>query len=451
MLIMFSLTIRVSFIFLFFMISAQGADYYVDKMNGADSNPGTEKAPWKRIAKVNATKFVPNDRIKFKRGETWAETLIPSSSGSAAKPIVYEDYGTGPLPQITGATNQDCITWASTRSFLTFRNLHLKNCGQPDGKKKGGFNVWSEGSLSKAIVIERCLIESGQQWNIYMTGIDNLIIRNNVIRNAELEHGIYLDGTLGLHNAVIEGNEIYGNNIMCVQFNSNGVERLTGITLMYNKLYACGKGGVNNIGTAGLIAHHNLIFGDMPGIYNGCDGADSECRAGATQGIYSNNTIITSGASWATCFANGSSVGTPDFKEFINNVCVHNAKKGPIFAHEESSKSAISNYNIFFSGSGASTKFVWNNRDYSNFTDYQNNTGQDKYSFYRDPLFEDEPNAIYRLSVQSPAIDTGIDLTFKRDIAGNHVPMGMGPERGAFEYLVKRRPIIPTNLRLEVE
>jgi len=283
-----------------------------------------------------------------------------------------------------------------------------------------------------------------------MTGVDGLIIRNNVIRNAELQHGIYLDGTLGLHNATIEANEIYGNKDMCVQFNSNGVERLTKITLRYNKLHDCGKGGVNNIGVNGLLAHHNLIYGDMPGIYNGCDGADSGCSAGATGGRYYNNTIATSGSAWATCFENSSSSGSPDFKEFKNNICVHNATNGPVFSHEETSGSAISDYNVFFSGPGASTQIVWNNQWYASFAEHKAGTGQDSNSLSGDPSLVDPVNFDFRLSQQSPAMDTGINLGFSRDIAGNPVPSGAGPERGAFEQPLSQEPSLPTPIGLRL-
>ena len=52
--------------------------YYVDP-SGNDTNNGTSPAsPWKSIAKVNATTFMPGDQILFKRGGTWSGTVSPS-------------------------------------------------------------------------------------------------------------------------------------------------------------------------------------------------------------------------------------------------------------------------------------------------------------------------------------------------------------------------------------
>lgn len=80
------------------------ATYYVDSTNGNDSNPGTSySSPWKTIAKVNASTFVPGDSVLFKRGEVWRERLRVPSSGSSVNPITFGAYGTGNKPLISGA------------------------------------------------------------------------------------------------------------------------------------------------------------------------------------------------------------------------------------------------------------------------------------------------------------------------------------------------------------
>src|ERR1017187_9453749 len=51
---------------------SQAATYYVDFAKGADANPGTaERAPWKTLEKVNASRFQPGDRILLKSGSVW--------------------------------------------------------------------------------------------------------------------------------------------------------------------------------------------------------------------------------------------------------------------------------------------------------------------------------------------------------------------------------------------
>lgn len=86
---------------------ALAAIYFVDATKGNDSNSGlSENAPWKTISKVNNTSFAPGDIILFKRGEIWRENLNPRSSGSPANPILFDAYGSGPLPKIFGSDSR---------------------------------------------------------------------------------------------------------------------------------------------------------------------------------------------------------------------------------------------------------------------------------------------------------------------------------------------------------
>jgi hypothetical protein len=94
------------FVLLPVLVSA--TTYYVST-TGLDTNPGTQAQPWKTIAKVNALSFSPDDFILFKRGETWSETLIPPSSGSAGNPITFGAYGMGDLPTIDGSGRDYCV------------------------------------------------------------------------------------------------------------------------------------------------------------------------------------------------------------------------------------------------------------------------------------------------------------------------------------------------------
>ena len=78
------------------------ATYYVDATNGNDSNPGTSQStPWKSIAKVNNSSFLPGEQILFKREEIWRETLKVPSSGTEQNSIAFGAYGVGNLPVIT--------------------------------------------------------------------------------------------------------------------------------------------------------------------------------------------------------------------------------------------------------------------------------------------------------------------------------------------------------------
>lgn len=83
-------------------------EYFIDPTYGNDDNAGTEAAPVKTfeglVAGVGSPWFSDGDRINFKRGETYRETITPPSSGSSDY-VIFKDYGTGDLPKISGADN----------------------------------------------------------------------------------------------------------------------------------------------------------------------------------------------------------------------------------------------------------------------------------------------------------------------------------------------------------
>ena len=85
--------------------------YYVDSVNGSDSNPGTLAEPWKTVAKVNATTLHPGQSVGFKSGGTWQESLIVPSSGSAGNPITFGAYGVGAKPVINPSTVVSSGSW----------------------------------------------------------------------------------------------------------------------------------------------------------------------------------------------------------------------------------------------------------------------------------------------------------------------------------------------------
>ena len=103
--------------------SATGPTYYVDSSVGNDSNDGlSPTTAWRTIAKVNAFSFSPGDSIQFNKGCTWREMLTPSSSGSAANPITFGAYGSGPNPIISGS---DLLTTWTTEGSYYYKTVAL--------------------------------------------------------------------------------------------------------------------------------------------------------------------------------------------------------------------------------------------------------------------------------------------------------------------------------------
>jgi hypothetical protein len=86
--------------------------YYVDATGGDDTKDGqSASSAWKTIAKVNGSTFSAGDQILFKRGEVWRESLVPPSSGAVGNPIVFDAYGAGDAPTITGSQDLPAANW----------------------------------------------------------------------------------------------------------------------------------------------------------------------------------------------------------------------------------------------------------------------------------------------------------------------------------------------------
>jgi hypothetical protein len=116
----------------FSISSIFASTYYIDAVNGNDSNNGTSSSTaWKTLAKVNSTNFNPGDQISFNRGNTWVGALIPSSSGTSSNRIVYGAYGTGRKPVITLIQplpgSQTASNWTKTAENVYFLKCTLEN------------------------------------------------------------------------------------------------------------------------------------------------------------------------------------------------------------------------------------------------------------------------------------------------------------------------------------
>ena len=93
-------------------VSSWAGTFYVDATGGNDANDGLSPAAAKTVAKVNGSTFAAGDQILFKRGQVWNESLVPPSSGASGNPIVFDAYGTGEAPTLTGYVGLPAASWS---------------------------------------------------------------------------------------------------------------------------------------------------------------------------------------------------------------------------------------------------------------------------------------------------------------------------------------------------
>ena len=98
-------------------LAASATNYYIDT-TGNDANTGlTTAAPWKTITKLNSSmaSLIAGDTVFFKRGQRFYGTITITKSGSVANPIIYDAYGTGKAPEITGF--YPITTWTTVPGY----------------------------------------------------------------------------------------------------------------------------------------------------------------------------------------------------------------------------------------------------------------------------------------------------------------------------------------------
>jgi Periplasmic copper-binding protein (NosD) len=95
-----------------------GSDYFISN-SGHDSNDGRSAAkPWQTLARLERQKLAPGDRVLFRRGDKWHETLRPHYSGDANRRITFGAYASGPRPILTGMDAIPRNGWRQEREHI---------------------------------------------------------------------------------------------------------------------------------------------------------------------------------------------------------------------------------------------------------------------------------------------------------------------------------------------
>jgi parallel beta-helix repeat protein len=145
------------------------ANHYVDSANGNDSFDGaTPASAWRSIARVNATTFLPGNQICFHAGGSWTGELHPLGSGTAAAPIVIDQYGTGAKPHIAGGAGNLQAFSLVNQSYWEINNLEITNDQGGPGDFRGMSIRGRDVGVLHHIAIRNCLVHA-------VTGLVNWI------------------------------------------------------------------------------------------------------------------------------------------------------------------------------------------------------------------------------------------------------------------------------------
>ncbi len=200
-------------------LAAHAATYYV-ATTGSDSNPGTDKAPWRTVAKAVNT-IVAGDTTYVRGGTYYEREIRFRRTGSQSAPIKLLGYPSeSPVIECIDPTQLHRIILQNESGgtipigWITIEGFELRNCY--DGiKMHSGHDI----------TIRRNWIHRNHNQGILGNGTRILVDRNIINHNgpfitkptSSLSHGIYGNGTAW----TITNNLIYDNLGFGIQQNGS--------------------------------------------------------------------------------------------------------------------------------------------------------------------------------------------------------------------------------------
>lgn len=390
--------------------------YYVDSINGSDSNSGTiPEKPWRSLIPVQTTHFLPGTTISFKRGSRWNGGLHINFSGADGNPITYTSYGTGERPIITNPGDPEHLTSAIKiyGSMIVVEDFLVQDTSD------AGIKILTESSFDIIRNVEATNVGIG----ISVYGQHNLITQNYI-------HDVHMvKNTPG-------GTDDYGANgvLLANSYNEVSFNRFDHcIAPSYD--FGVDGGAVEFFDTADGNYIHNNWASNSDGFL--------EVSLGSTK-----NTIVAYNVS-----LNNRRFSVMHLTSTLPNNVVNFRIENNTIIEAPSTKT---NWAVFYfkGGSDLSTILLRNNilsidgfDTVSNVTGFAhshnlyNLLGRTKLGFLlegtekiADPLFIDAGTQNFDLQPSSPAIDAGFDLRYSFDFRNYPIPVGTSPDLGAFEH-----------------
>jgi hypothetical protein len=383
--------------------------YYVDAVNGSNSNDGTTAATAKATINAGVGLLAAGDTLIVRAG-TYNERLnnntIPSGSG-VSTPTTIKAY-TGESPTMNGNV------WISTKDNIVWDGININgiNNGVPnaDGGMETYTNFFINGGTN--ILVKNCEIYNASKLSV-LTHDGNGPLHNIEFRNCKVHdpgqggwtsgnepanHNFYLSGYGGngyVGPVIVDGCEIYnalgpGPNSWGMQCYASYSGYLDGFIIRNNYFHDNLQGLAVGCGPNHQVYNNVFYQNTLPGSYN-----EAAITVGYGSGMSNiqvyNNTIVDNPGGY------GISVGTygsPTNTLIKNNILWANG---------------VDNINL-----NAGTGTVTSN----------NLMGQD-------PLFE---QGLFSVLSSSPAKGMGVNLTsvFTTDKAGNTRPAAGAWDAGAY-------------------
>jgi parallel beta-helix repeat protein len=381
--------------------------YYVDKtVPCSDTGPGTADTPYCTITK--GVSRLQAGYILYIGNGTYAESVKPSVSGTAAAPITITAWP-GRSPVVTGVTNG---VYLSQKSYLTVSNLtvtgtvadgvyvtksdhivvsgnHVSGSGRPlQGQTAPGISI--RATNSSQVLSNTADHNNGTGIYITNTSTDTQVADNEASFNAEgwqrNANGINVTSA---GNTVLR-NVTHDNEDSGIQFFTGGNNGLAALNVTYNN----GDHGIDDLNVTGGRIISNTVY--------------RNCTSG----------INVEGTSGSYVVENNVAVDNAVYPAYNGIACARRA--GNIGICDSAPPTTTVDHNlVWLTKSG--TLYVFKSA-YTSLAAMQAATGQEAAGVQSDPLFFDAPTWDLQLKEGSAAIDRGdsaVSGAQPADILGN--------------------------------
>jgi len=234
------------------------ATYYVSYSTGNNANDGTiESLPWKTMSKINNSSFLPGDIILFKRGDTWREPMVISSSGHYLNGFIeYSSYSEGNLPKI---------------------NLSTPVRGPASAWTLTGNNIWSRSLVSSTSIANFDILHLGvwttspnAKYEYYCNKTNKILYLYSEGNPYDYYDSIYVAkfnkpviDLNGKHHVIIEDFDVlYGDVVSHTASPQGGIwmdDSSHDIMIKNNVIHHCYGGGIKIFGSRHIDISNNII------------------------------------------------------------------------------------------------------------------------------------------------------------------------------------------------
>ena len=422
-------------------VKASGATYYVDC--GATNGDGSAGSPWSNLTSASGASLNSGDSLLLKRGCTWSGPLNLATNKNG---ITVDAYGSGAMPTIQNTNPANVVV---TGSNITIKNIYAFNNTYDSldtACRTLSDAAWSSGTNQRVGWRVGFDFKAGATYNTLQDS-----------KSEGMTAGVYLEDS-SHHNKILN-NQILDNTLQSV------------LTV----------GGNDDGGTFGILLHgddneiaNNTISGQDACSYDtGAsdgyhDGGGIEVFGGQRNNIHHNRadnnaafTELGNSRSAANIFAYNLVTSSLKYTLFLNTrgssdsfgpVSTTKAYNNTVYLTGAHSQGAIC-----YSVCNSSILSLKNNILWVNWkTAYADGPFDESNNIYwktgGSPLIQDtakwtiaatsgkvDPQFVgvgsdFLLKSSSPAVNSGVNLSYSSDFDGNPVPKGGVPDIGAFEY-----------------